>query len=231
LREIRPQVHRWLSKLKNASTDGTLTIEGVLRIDACGEVEPSPELDALLNPLGGKKVRTPVATLYVERKKKSTAGLGWWIALGLLLGLLVWIGCYRYLHGVFPAPIERILHREVVLPPVTVPTAPVAPIAPEVILLDPDTAFAKPVEEPVAEPVQPTQPERAWRVVVGVYSTHQNAERAMREGDLDASQAIVFSTPGGYYRIGLGNYPDKASADRESDRLQSRFPGAWVARF
>lgn len=237
LREIRPQVHRWLAELKNTSSGGSWAIDGVVNVEASGTVTPSPELDALLNPLGEEKIHmTPAAApVYVqEREKRSTAGIGWWILLGLLLGLLVWLFLYRHQNGTFPAPVERILHREVVLPPVAVPEtpAPVPAVVPDSVIVKNDTIPAvEPVGQPVVEAVKPAEPVRAWRVVVGVYSTRQNAQRAIRESGLDASRTTIVSTSGGYYRVGYGQFDNKEAADRESARMQGRFPGAWVARF
>jgi hypothetical protein len=222
LSEIRPQVHRWLTELKAASAGGALSIDGVVHVDASGQATPSPELNALLNPLGADGIRLPAHRPEPPKRRRRNL---WWLWL-LLLAVLATTGWYGYTRGWFTLPIDRSPAPVPEQPePAPEPTiaADTVPLMPALSTLPADSTAQA---EPTAEPVRET----AYHLVGGVYSTRENAQRFIRQDVPTSLRPTIIPMSNGKFLVSLAHYPDKPTADREADRLRPDFPGIWVSK-
>ena len=215
---------RWLDRSRN---DAVITIEGVGTLRHKSFTTDSALLVAL-NPEGDKQLRL--------RRRRSV--LPWVVSLILLLGVAV--GAYLYLSkegNAEPAtnhttPMERLTEPievaepansvEVVEESVDVPTEPTEPI---------ETVVEIPTPEEVAADNQPwTERDdlRHW-VVVGSYSTEQNAKRAMR--DIIAKNEDVtcdIFKLGSMYAVAAFASSDHAECEEFVRNHRKEFKQAWI---
>lgn len=215
---------RWLDKSRN---DAVITIEGVGTLRHKSFTTDSALLIAL-NPEGDKPLRL--------RRRRSV--LPWVVSLILLLGVAA--GAYLYLS------------KEGNAEPATAHTTPTERLTEPIEVAEPANS-AEVVEESVDVPTEPTEPietvveipapeqvvteNRSWTerddlrhwVVVGSYSTEQNAKRAMR--DIIAKNEDVTCNIfklGSMYAVAAFASSDHAECEEFVRNHRKEFKQAWI---
>ena len=232
VKEIKPQVLRWLAELKKEFEKGRIEIEEVgtlvRRADGSVEITPSAALDSRLNPLEMKNITLPVMQSERKPKKRGTA---WRWIVGVLLLLLAGTGYCGYTRGWFDPLIERIMSRPAAVPTMPAPISPAGPVPQIEPAGDPavdSIPHTGPKEESAVEPVS----EPAYYLIAGVFSTRENAERYIREEGFNRSRtvAVIRPTAGGRFQVSIGEYDTKEEVDRAMSEWRGRSPGIWAAK-
>jgi len=248
VKEIKPQYNRWLSKLRNASSDGELAIEGVVLLirqpDGSYWAEPSRELDNLLNPIQPQKIQLPVlssgkgkknrpVSASSEQKKKSQqkSRAAWLAAGGAVLAVLIYWGYYAYTRGFFNPGIPEPAVSSVVSDPLP-DLQQAAPAIPDTLQQSDNLGIVR--EDSLLSQENPVLPEaytgEVYHVIAGVFSTKENAERYIGQIAFDESRITLIPTSNGRFMVSVGKYTDKEAADREMARLRKDFPQVWVSK-
>jgi hypothetical protein len=234
LKEVKPQYNRWVATLRRVSIDGEIVVEGVGMLlrqpDDSYRVEVSPELDRWLNPIVPKTVPLPARQPRPKKaaKKSRASRRAAWLAFGgAMLVILLYAGYYIYTRGFFDVP------RAPVPPPPSEQSTPLDAAIPEAPTDTLPTGTASPASEPQSAPVpEPELPAgEAYHLIAGVFSNRPNAERFVREQDLEAPQTSLIPLAGGrYVMVSVGRHSTKAEADAALRQLKQRIPDAWISK-
>ena len=202
---------RWLS---HTLAEGVLTIEGVgvLRHKS---FTPDKEFDARLNPQGKRPVVMP-------RRRHSK---DWTLILGIAAVVMaLGIGLYAYF----------VLYKD---KPSTAPTVAALPMPEK---QQPDTMALATTHTATAEPAPaaPKAPETIERltsghyyVVLGVYSTPENAVRAAREAmEQEPQMQPSLYYFGQKYLVAAFTSADQAECDAVRRSHGEKFPSLWLYR-
>ena len=169
---------RWQSKTLQ---DGVLTIGGVGALKG-KSFSTDKAFHSAINPQG-------VKTLVVRKKKSSNT----WLYVVSAVAVVVALGFFAYLMWgdkfMGKQSAEKVVATQVVAPETTAveQTEQVA-----------EEQVAEPVAEPVVEPVAEPQVDRgsyAYYVVMGVFSTPENAERAVKDVEAKVKDASCVVMP------------------------------------
>lgn len=216
---------RWLGY---TFKEGVLTLEGigVLRNKS---FKLDPAFDQRLNPQG----RQPIA-LRVRRR-----GVDWAIWLGVVAVVAaVAIGLYAYneLKGTVKMPWEKVRTTEVAVTPVAEVETPTP--APQVTTPAPEpVATPAPAPAPAPKPVPVAQPRMEgvhslqsghFYVVLGVFSTEENAQRATEKAVGEGLTATTIYRFGQKFMVSPFTAADSESCAAFRRTQGSAYPDMWV---
>lgn len=214
---------RWLGHTRNETT---LTIEGVgvLR-DKSFQLDAA--LDARLNPQGRKAVR-------VRRR-----GFDWMMAFGVV-AIVVAAGIafygYQLYSGTSEVTSSAVATEEAVIAEKAVADMPAAEEAAPVEAPAPETPVVK--EQTVPEPAQPVvnpsvmqMTSGRYYVVLGVYSSFENAERAVTEAaETDGTLRCGIFTFGKKWMVSPFESDDSEACNLFRRAHTDHFPDMWLYR-
>lgn len=216
---------RWLAQTWQ---EGVLTLEGIGTLRQ-KHFTLDPDFDRRINPQG----RTPIA---VRRRRY---GFDWMIALGavaIVAALVIgWYG-YKQLNGSVRMPWERTQQEVATTSPAPSSTDTLTTqAAPEV------TETPAPIETPIpmtaptaastSDPVAERMISGNYYVVLGVFSTPENAARAVREAAAKSSAAACLIYHFGQkWMVSPYTSADQAAANAFRREQAAVFPEMWIYR-
>ncbi|MBO5685492.1 MAG: SPOR domain-containing protein [Alistipes sp.] len=212
--------HRWLGHTRSETT---LTIEGVGVL--CGKsFQPDAAFDARLNPQGRKPVR-------MRRR-----GFDWMVAFGVV-AILVAAGIalygYQLYSGAADLTTSAVAEPAVAEPAVAVEES----ISVEETVTTP-AAVEAPAPAPTPAPAQPTQNPSVMQmtsgryyVVLGVYSSFENAERAVTQAaETDGTLRCGIFTFGKKWMVSPFESDDSEACNLFRRAHTDHFPDMWLYR-
>ena len=249
---------QWLADLKKYAVEGSYVLEGICILTPgrtetgkAHTVNPSAELARLLNPASTPETlhlqplegAQPTATAEpaspiqpgkeaapksAERKAPSRISM----LAAVAAGILVIGGMYLLFHhfGGFTGRSRQA--------PATATVQPVAPKAttsavdktPPVPTTQAEAVSPASGTKPKAETEDSTAPRTVYRIISGVFSTRENAERHIRENGLVPAECEILPTPGGKFMVSIRKYTDRREANRTMMRMNENYPGVWIHR-
>lgn len=238
--QAREIYNRWLAE--NCSEEG-VTIGAVGNIRE-GVFTPDPGLEEALNPMDTGAVRLPGR---IDAKRVAM-----WVVFAVLIGVGISVGAIVWYEYSEQMRIVRLSER-----PVLRATAPAATDAPAVKApattsgsdsaagqtgapagADSSAAVvpakqSEPVREPETVPAAklvPATPAMHYYVIVGTYSTDQNAEKfiASAKKKNDKLEYAKIPMPNGKILVSVFGAAAEAEANRMKNEVSGLFPDAWV---
>lgn len=237
--QAREIYNRWLAE--NCSEEG-VTIESVGNIRE-GIFTPDPELQSALNPVEADPMRLPGR---IDAKRVAL-----WVIFAVLVGVGISVGAIVWYEYSEQMQIVRLTRQPVV--PEAVPV--VADTAVKVVPTAADSAAAAstvgdsvaaatpspssvpkqaedtPSSEPAASGTLPAGSVSAgYHVIVGTYSTDQNAEKfiASAKKKDDALQYEKIPMPNGRILVSVFGAPTESEASAVKNKVAALFPDAWI---
>lgn len=212
--------HRWLGHTRSETT---LTIEGVGVLRG-KSFQPDAAFDARLNPQGRKPVR-------MRRR-----GFDWMVAFGVV-AILVAAGIALYGYQLYSGAAD-LTTSAVAEPAVAEPAVAVEESIPvEETVTTPATVEA-PAPAPAPTPAQPTQNPSVMQmtsgryyVVLGVYSSFENAERAVTQAaETDGTLRCGIFTFGKKWMVSPFESDDSEACNLFRRAHTDHFPDMWLYR-
>ena len=210
----------WLAQV---SSEEGVTIDSVGLVSE-GTFRPAPQMAAVLNPAGTAPMRLP--------RKGSGNGLLWWVVLAVVVGAGISVGAIAWLES-----------RDAPYPPRTVRTAPSEagdaaednlPSSPASLSgAEADTAAGNVVPAKELTPSVPSVPaagQKRYYVIVGAYSTEQNADRFIAEARKkdDSLPYEKLPQPNGRILISIFGSDSERQAVQKKREYEVMFEGSWV---
>lgn len=237
--QAREIYNRWLAG--NCSEEG-VTIGSVGNIRE-GIFTPDPELEVALNPVDMGVVRLPGR---IDAKRVAM-----WVVFAVLIGVGISVGAIMWYEYSEQMRIVRLSEQPVL--PLPAPAAPDSPAvkAPAAASgsdsaagesgapagADSSAAVSAKQPEPVREPeiipatkVVPATPAMHYYVIVGTYSTDQNAEKfiASAKKKNDQLEYAKIPMPNGKILVSVFGATAETEANRMKNEVSDLFPDAWV---
>ena len=212
----------WLAQV---SSEEGVTIDSVGLVSE-GTFRPAPQMAAVLNPAGTAPMRLP--------RKGSGNGLLWWVVLAVVVGAGISVGAIAWLES-----------RDASYPPRTVRTATAPseagdaaednlPSSPASLSgAEADTAAGNVVPAEELTPSVPSVPaagQKRYYVIVGAYSTEQNADRFIAEARKkdDSLPYEKLPQPNGRILISIFGSDSERQAVQKKREYEVMFEGSWV---
>ena len=200
---------RWQSKTLQ---DGVLTIGGVGALKG-KSFSTDKAFHSAINPQG-------VKTLVVRKKKSSNT----WLYVVSAVAVVVALGFFAYLMWgdkfMGKQSAEKVVATQVVAPETTAveQTEQVA-----------EEQVAEPVAEPIAEPQVVNNSSYAYYVVMGIFSTPENAERAIKEAETKVKEANCVVIPfKNKHMVTIFGSDNVADCNTFARSYRDIYPDLWV---
>ena len=212
----------WLAQV---SSEEGVTIDSVGLVSE-GTFRPAPQMAAVLNPAGTAPMRLP--------RKGRGNGLLWWIVLAIVVGAGISVGAIAWLES-----------RDAPYPPRTIRTETASSEAGDAAEENPpsspaslsgtetDTATRTVVPAKELTPSVPSVPaagQKRYYVIVGAYSTEQNADRFIAEARKkdDSLPYEKLPQPNGRILISIFSSDSERQAVQKKREYEVMFEGSWV---
>ena len=230
--------NRWLAE--NCSEEG-VTIGAVGNIRE-GVFTPDPGLEEALNPVDTGAVRLPGR---IDAKRVAM-----WVVFAVLIGVGISVGAIVWYEYSEQMRIVRLSEQPVL--PASVPAAPDSPAVKVPAAAGSDSSAGEsgasagvdssaavpakqpePVREPATVPAAKLVPATAamhYYVIVGTYSTDQNAEKfiASAQKKNDKLEYAKIPMPNGKILVSVFGATAETEANRMKNEVSGLFPDAWV---
>ena len=216
--QAREIYNRWLAE--NCSEEG-VTIGAVGNIRE-GVFTPDPGLEEALNPVDTGAVRLPGR---IDAKRVAM-----WVVFAVLIGVGISVGAIVWYEYSEQMRIVRLSEQPVL--PASVPAAPDSPAVKVPVAAVP-AKQPEPVREPATVPAAKLVPATAamhYYVIVGTYSTDQNAEKfiASAKKKNDQLEYAKIPMPNGKILVSVFGATAETEANRMKNEVSGLFPDAWV---
>ena len=236
--QARALYNRWLAE--NCSEEG-VTIGAVGNIRE-GVFTPDPGLEEALNPVDTGAVRLPGR---IDAKRVAM-----WVVFAVLIGVGISVGAIVWYEYSEQMRIVRLSEQPVL--PASVPAAPDSPAVKVPAAAGSDSSAGEsgasagvdssaavpakqpePVREPATVPAAKLVPATAamhYYVIVGTYSTDQNAEKfiASAQKKNDKLEYAKIPMPNGKILVSVFGATAETEANRMKNEVSGLFPDAWV---
>lgn len=236
--QAREIYNRWLAE--NCSEEG-VTIGAVGNIRE-GVFTPDPGLEEALNPVDTGAVRLPGR---IDAKRVAM-----WVVFAVLIGVGISVGAIVWYEYSEQMRIVRLSEQPVL--PASVPAAPDSPAVKVPAAAGSDSSAGEsgapagvdssaavpakqpePVREPATVPAAKLVPATAamhYYVIVGTYSTDQNAEKfiASAQKKNDKLEYAKIPMPNGKILVSVFGATAETEANRMKNEVSGLFPDAWV---
>ena len=236
--QAREIYNRWLAE--NCSEEG-VTIGAVGNIRE-GVFTPDPGLEEALNPVDTGAVRLPGR---IDAKRVAM-----WVVFAVLIGVGISVGAIVWYEYSEQMRIVRLSEQPVL--PASVPAAPDSPAVKVPAAAGSDSSAGEsgasagvdssaavpakqpePVREPATVPAAKLVPATAamhYYVIVGTYSTDQNAEKfiASAQKKNDSLEYAKIPMPIGKILVSVFGATAETEANRMKNEVSGLFPDAWV---
>ena len=236
--QAREIYNRWLAE--NCSEEG-VTIGAVGNIRE-GVFTPDPGLEEALNPVDTGAVRLPGR---IDAKRVAM-----WVVFAVLIGVGISVGAIVWYEYSEQMRIVRLSEQPVL--PASVPAAPDSPAVKVPAAAGSDSSAGEsgapagvdssaavpakqpePVREPATVPAAKLVPATAamhYYVIVGTYSTDQNAEKfiASAKKKNDQLEHAKIPMPNGKILVSVFGATAETEANRMKNEVSGLFPDAWV---
>ena len=236
--QAREIYNRWLAE--NCSEEG-VTIGAVGNIRE-GVFTPDPGLEEALNPVDTGAVRLPGR---IDAKRVAM-----WVVFAVLIGVGISVGAIVWYEYSEQMRIVRLSEQPVL--PASVPAAPDSPAGMVPAAAGSDSSAGEsgasagvdssaavpakqpePVREPATVPAAKLVPATAamhYYVIVGTYSTDQNAEKfiASAQKKNDKLEYAKIPMPNGKILVSVFGATAETEANRMKNEVSGLFPDAWV---
>ena len=236
--QAREIYNRWLAE--NCSEEGE-TIGAVGNIRE-GVFTPDPGLEEALNPVDTGAVRLPGR---IDAKRVAM-----WVVFAVLIGVGISVGAIVWYEYSEQMRIVRLSEQPVL--PASVPAAPDSPAVKVPAAAGSDSSAGEsgasagvdssaavpakqpePVREPATVPAAKLVPATAamhYYVIVGTYSTDQNAEKfiASAQKKNDKLEYAKIPMPNGKILVSVFGATAETEANRMKNEVSGLFPDAWV---
>ena len=236
--QAREIYNRWLAE--NCSEEG-VTIGAVCNIRE-GVFTPDPGLEGALNPVDTGAVRLPGR---IDAKRVAM-----WVVFAVLIGVGISVGAIVWYEYSEQMRIVRLSEQPVL--PASVPAAPDSPAVKVPAAAGSDSSAGEsgasagvdssaavpakqpePVREPATVPAAKLVPATAamhYYVIVGTYSTDQNAEKfiASAQKKNDKLEYAKIPMPNGKILVSVFGATAETEANRMKNEVSGLFPDAWV---
>ena len=236
--QAREIYNRWLAE--NCSEEG-VTIGAVGNIRE-GVFTPDPGLEEALNPVDTGAVRLPGR---IDAKRVAM-----WVVFAVLIGVGISVGAIVWYEYSEQMRIVRLSEQPVL--PASVPAAPDSPAVKVPAAAGSDSSAGEsgapagvdssaavpakqpePVREPATVPAAKLVPATAamhYYVIVGTYSTDQNAEKfiASAKKKNDQLEYAKIQMPNGKILVSVFGATAETEANRMKNEVSGLFPDAWV---
>lgn len=236
--QAREIYNRWLAE--NCSEEG-VTIGAVGNIRE-GVFTPDPGLKEALNPVDTGAVRLPGR---IDAKRVAM-----WVVFAVLIGVGISVGAIVWYEYSEQMRIVRLSEQPVL--PASVPAAPDSPAVKVPAAAGSDSSAGEsgapagvdssaavpakqpePVREPATVPAAKLVPATAamhYYVIVGTYSTDQNAEKfiASAQKKNDKLEYAKIPMPNGKILVSVFGATAETEANRMKNEVSGLFPDAWV---
>ena len=236
--QAREIYNRWLAE--NCSEEG-VTIGAVGNIRE-GVFTPDPGLEEALNPVDTGAVRLPGR---IDAKRVAM-----WVVFAVLIGVGISVGAIVWYEYSEQMRIVRLSEQPVL--PASVPAAPDSPAVKVPAAAGSDSSAGEsgapagadssaavpakqpePVREPATVPAAKLVPATAamhYYVIVGTYSTDQNAEKfiASAKKKNDQLEYAKIPMPNGKILVSVFGATAETEANRMKNEVSGLFPDAWV---
>ena len=236
--QAREMYNRWLAE--NCSEEG-VTIGAVGNIRE-GVFTPDPGLEEALNPVDTGAVRLPGR---IDAKRVAM-----WVVFAVLIGVGISVGAIVWYEYSEQMRIVRLSEQPVL--PASVPAAPDSPAVKVPAAAGSDSSAGEsgasagvdssaavpakqpePVREPATVPAAKLVPATAamhYYVIVGTYSTDQNAEKfiASAQKKNDKLEYAKIPMPNGKILVSVFGATAETEANRMKNEVSGLFPDAWV---
>ena len=236
--QAREIYNRWLAE--NCSEEG-VTIGAVGNIRE-GVFTPDPGLEEALNPVDTGAVRLPGR---IDAKRVAM-----WVVFAVLIGVGISVGAIVWYEYSEQMRIVRLSEQPVL--PASVPAAPDSPAVKVPAAAGSDSSAGEsgasagvdssaavpakqpePVREPATVPAAKLVPATAamhYYVIVGTYSTDQNAEKfiASAQKKNDKLEYAKIPMPNGKMLVSVFGATAETEANRMKNEVSGLFPDAWV---
>ena len=236
--QAREIYNRWLAE--NCSEEG-VTIGAVGNIRE-GVFTPDPGLEEALNPVDTGAVRLPGR---IDAKRVAM-----WVVIAVLIGVGISVGAIVWYEYSEQMRIVRLSEQPVL--PASVPAAPDSPAVKVPAAAGSDSSAGEsgasagvdssaavpakqpePVREPATVPAAKLVPATAamhYYVIVGTYSTDQNAEKfiASAQKKNDKLEYAKIPMPNGKILVSVFGATAETEANRMKNEVSGLFPDAWV---
>ena len=236
--QAREIYNRWLAE--NCSEEG-VTIGAVGNIRE-GVFTPDPGLEEALNPVDTGAVRLPGR---IDAKRVAM-----WVVFAVLIGVGISVGAIVWYEYSEQMRIVRLSEQPVL--PAPVPAAPDSPAVKVLAAAGSDSSAGEsgapagadssaavpakqpePVREPATVPAAKLVPATAamhYYVIVGTYSTDQNAEKfiASAQKKNDKLEYAKILMPNGKILVAVFGATAETEANRMKNEVSGLFPDAWV---
>ena len=236
--QAREIYNRWLAE--NCSEEG-VTIGAVGNIRE-GVFTPDPGLEEALNPVDTGAVRLPGR---IDAKRVAM-----WVVFAVLIGVGISVGAIVWYEYSEQMRIVRLSEQPVL--PAAVPAAPDSPAVKVPAAAGSDSSAGEsgasagvdssaavpakqpePVREPATVPAAKLVPATAamhYYVIVGTYSTDQNAEKfiASAQKKNDKLEYAKIPMPNGKILVSVFGATAETEANRMKNEVSGLFPDAWV---
>ena len=236
--QAREIYNRWLAE--NCSEEG-VTIGAVGNIRE-GVFTPDPGLEEALNPVDTGAVRLPAR---IDAKRVAM-----WVVFAVLIGVGISVGAIVWYEYSEQMRIVRLSEQPVL--PASVPAAPDSPAVKVPAAAGSDSSAGEsgasagvdssaavpakqpePVREPATVPAAKLVPATAamhYYVIVGTYSTDQNAEKfiASAQKKNDKLEYAKIPMPNGKILVSVFGATAETEANRMKNEVSGLFPDAWV---
>ena len=233
--QAREIYNRWLAE--NCSEEG-VTIGAVGNIRE-GVFTPDPGLEEALNPVDTGAVRLPGR---IDAKRVAM-----WVVFAVLIGVGISVGAIVWYEYSEQMRIVRLSEQPVL--PASVPAAPDSPAVKVPAAAGSDSSAGEsgasagvdssaavpakqpePVREPATVPAAKLVPAMHYYVIVGTYSTDQNAEKfiASAQKKNDKLEYAKIPMPNGKILVSVFGATAETEANRMKNEVSGLFPDAWV---
>ena len=212
----------WLAQV---SSEEGVTIDSVGLVSE-GTFRPAPQMAVVLNPAGTAPMRLP--------RKGSGNGLLWWVVLAVVVGAGISVGAIAWLES-RDAPYPPRTPRTATAPSEAgdaaednLPSSPASLSGAEA-----DTAAGNVVPAKELTPSVPSVPaagQKRYYVIVGAYSTEQNADRFIAEARKkdDSLPYEKLPQPNGRILISIFGSDSERQAVQKKREYEVMFEGSWV---
>ena len=212
----------WLAQV---SSEEGVTIDSVGLVSE-GTFRPAPQMAVVLNPAGTAPMRVP--------RKGSGNGFLWWVVLAVVVGAGISVGAIAWLES-RDAPYPPRTPRTATAPSEAgdaaednLPSSPASLSGAEA-----DTAAGNVVPAKELTPSVPSVPaagQKRYYVIVGAYSTEQNADRFIAEARKkdDSLPYEKLPQPNGRILISIFGSDSERQAVQKKREYEVMFEGSWV---